>query len=285
VIPAAALAQGVSLRDCPIEGRLVVGSGGVGAHIPSPGDSVLAGGVAAIDQPSGQLVLTTDANGTVTAADGLLQAGSTSTCTQYCDPCAYRAYDTEFAHESDNHTWRFNSSTTPARNSITNARDAIVTAATNLVNGYNNCNLNYPIGASHNYAGDTTQRANIANDATCASTFPDGYNRVNFGTLTTFIAVTCTAWHNNGLAIGEIYEADIKIADGTLWDANGGVCATGEYDLQTVLTHEWGHAYGLLHVDETTNRYATMSPKVATCSTRERTLGYGDWLGLDSIYP
>jgi predicted Zn-dependent protease len=53
------------------------------------------------------------------------------------------------------------------------------------------------------------------------------------------------------------------------------------YDLQSVATHEFGHALGLGHVS---NPSLTMHHFAPYCSTAPRTLGRGDVRGLRALY-
>lgn len=60
-------------------------------------------------------------------------------------------------------------------------------------------------------------------------------------------------------------------------------CAVqSEYDLQSVATHEWGHAFGMAH--ETSGQWETMYPYVNPCSYYWRSLGNGDWHGMEALY-
>ncbi|MGW1764472.1 matrixin family metalloprotease [Streptomyces sp. NPDC002073] len=54
-------------------------------------------------------------------------------------------------------------------------------------------------------------------------------------------------------------------------------------DIRSVGTHEAGHVFGMGHVGSGHNNL-TMYTNSYTCSTRARTLGKGDILGLRSIY-
>ncbi len=68
------------------------------------------------------------------------------------------------------------------------------------------------------------------------------------------------------------------------WFSNKPKSCTGAVDLESVMTHEWGHAFGLGDLEEEKHGNLTMSRGIPKCSTSVRTLGYGDWLGMYSLY-
>ena len=55
--------------------------------------------------------------------------------------------------------------------------------------------------------------------------------------------------------------------------------------LESVVTHELGHAYGLDHVSELSHGRLTMSRYIdGTCENQEAKLGLGDMKGLEALY-
>lgn len=62
------------------------------------------------------------------------------------------------------------------------------------------------------------------------------------------------------------------------------VSCTSRWDVQAVLTHEFGHSVRLGHVSEVNYPTMTMSPDIAKCSGTARTLGEGDVYGLPLLY-
>jgi hypothetical protein len=81
-----------------------------------------------------------------------------------------------------------------------------------------------------------------------------------------------------------MFEADIAISSKTMWFDTQDMpqdCDGVKYDLQSVMTHEWGHAFGLGHG---TGEYETMYAYTTACNTYKRSLGLGDFDGMDLIY-
>jgi hypothetical protein len=56
------------------------------------------------------------------------------------------------------------------------------------------------------------------------------------------------------------------------------------YDVENVATHEWGHIAGLDHVSQPQDACLTMYFMTTPEETEQRTLGWGDKLGLDALY-
>lgn len=62
-----------------------------------------------------------------------------------------------------------------------------------------------------------------------------------------------------------------------------GSCSN-KFELSGVLTHEFGHVFGLEHVAESTHQYLTMSTGSTPCSYADRSLGLGDYNNLNAHY-
>ncbi len=152
-----------------------------------------------------------------------------------------------------------------------------------MTNGINNCGFTeYDFAIHGSYQGTTSRYANINSAAQCTSNFPDGQNTVSWGPFnnTSTLALTCI---ENGSFNGmeTITEADIYIGSNVhMVDSLPSNC-TDQEDLQTIVTHEWGHAFGLAH--ETSGPDEVMYPTKPACALR-RHLGDGDWVGMASLY-
>ena len=68
------------------------------------------------------------------------------------------------------------------------------------------------------------------------------------------------------------------------WYASKPASCSGRYDLQGVLTHEGGHAFGLAHVSESSHPALTLSGAIGACDSSARTLGLGDVRALRQLY-
>jgi hypothetical protein len=178
--------------------------------------------------------------------------------------------------------WKFRAGTTPAANSKDNVETALVRAANAITGSRNDCGLDDRVSARNTYAGRTTRAPNInagATSITCGN--PDDVNVVGFGALPSpTLAVTCT-WSIGGTAV----ESDIVINKSVRWFAlavpDG---CTNRFGIQDVMTHEFGHAFGLAHVSETNHPTLTMSPRARACTNADFTLGLGDVRGLRALY-
>lgn len=146
------------------------------------------------------------------------------------------------------------------------------------------------MSATNSFAGDRLVDANIGTDGTCESFLAkDNINAVSFGDLPQgTLAATCS-WTVNYLFGKELVEADIKFnkVDHSWTTTPGSSSCSGQYDIQSVSTHEFGHVFGLRHVNiaEADHPDLTMSPASnGPCQASERTLGLGDILGLEESY-
>jgi matrixin/MG2 domain-containing protein/alpha-galactosidase-like protein len=107
----------------------------------------------------------------------------------------------------------------------------------------------------------------------------DQKNIVLFRNVSNGSALATTYWWSAGT---QMVDADIVIWDGgfTFYTGASG-CSSGAY-IEDVLTHEFGHALGMLH---TTVTDATMYPTYTLCSTMPRSLASDDIAGIESLYP
>jgi Matrixin len=160
-------------------------------------------------------------------------------------------------------------------------------ANTNLTQGINNCGFTQgAFEVKGAYSGTTSKFANINSASQCTSNFPDGQDTVSWGPFDTnhssTLAYTCYHWHTNANGYPAMDEADTYLGSNrSIVDSFPQNCSN-KYDLQSVMTHEWGHAYGLAH--ETSGADEVMYPTKFSCNDR-RHLGSGDYSGMASLYP
>ena len=129
------------------------------------------------------------------------------------------------------------------------------------------------------FDGRTDRRPSVTPKGTCGRT--DGTNVVGFGALPgDFLAITCI-WTVGG----RIVEADMKLDGAVAWATALEGCRD-RILLASVATHEFGHVFGLGHVGEAKHGLLTMSVRInGDCQPAETTLGLGDLIGLESLYP
>jgi hypothetical protein len=77
--------------------------------------------------------------------------------------------------------------------------------------------------------------------------------------------------------------ADIMIDTGDTLTTHLPSPCLNKWDLEGIVTHEFGHAYGMAHTGPGHGNL-TMQHEAQPCSTYARTLGLGDWLGMKKMY-
>lgn len=154
--------------------------------------------------------------------------------------------------------------------------------------GVNNCGLGDMSQAKIEFDGTTSAVPNAGAWGCSPKGATDGVSVVAWANLYSEelegspLAAACRWGHPAG-SHQEIDEADIVVSTYHTWTtAPNPLCPTLEYDLESTLAHEWGHVFGIDHV-ETQLRSQTMSPVQFACRKAHRTLGYGDMLGLASV--
>ena len=74
----------------------------------------------------------------------------------------------------------------------------------------------------------------------------------------------------------------ITIDTGDVWSVGA---VAGAFDVQNVLTHEFGHVAGLDHVNAPKDGLLTMYKLAGEEEIQKRDLGIGDVLGMTALYP
>lgn len=317
VIPAAALENGHATSRCDISGRIVRGrllsvvvppnGQGVAAHasgeVPADADELIvehrdgrvqargafqdghhAQGAGAAHAPSGAAPASGRPDDSSTqlpgdASDGEnVPAGADQACSQF----AYLHLDRK---ERDTHRWFFNHGSTPSYIAASNAAVAVSSGANWVTTGSNACGL--PTGgltSSHYYDGTTTR---LPSGQGTSCTTRDDVNVRGFRDLGGSLVALACSWTDFDV-VGQANE--LGESDHT-YDASRSNFVTslpsscsGKQDLASAATHEWGHTFGLGHVDETSYPYMTMSPLLPSCSTTARSLGRGDYQGMFERY-
>jgi hypothetical protein len=128
------------------------------------------------------------------------------------------------------------------------------------------------------FTNRTTRWANVSSGGGC--TGGDGQSTISFGSLPyPSVAMTCVYGVRNGVAS----EADIRVNTNARWALGLGACSGSELLLESVMTHEFGHVYGLGHTHS--SPWMTMAPLIRYCDAGPTTLGLGDLLGLEAKNP
>jgi len=176
--------------------------------------------------------------------------------------------------------WRYNPKKAVKHLPKKKVLQAIKRGGKNMAQGKTDCGIKKKIKASIAYQGTTKVRPNITKapgGANCG--IPDGKNTVGWGPIGgDSIGWTCLWWNGK-----RIIEADILLKPVKRWTIGVPKNCTSGVDLQSLVTHEWGHAFGLDHVSEA--HFNLVMPHIVEgCSLSDRTLGRGDYLGLKKLY-
>ena len=314
-IAATSLPDRVSLKNCDIAGRLIV-SGSVGLRVPRPGHGVSG---TAVGNPEMHLAISTSPDGVVNMHEGFESheahvtggGGPEEPCDKYslsgtclapCDDTNYSTLSPSANPEvKTSQNYKFKSSTTPSSMTVDQAIQHIKSGTKNIVTARNSCGLADVVGPTSAYKGTSSTGAQIYIDTGGAGsgddmhrcrTTSDGQNRVDFGKLIApTVGLACTWWTSSDGTHWFIASADIRLKKTAPWtltpDADD---CLNLIDIQGVMTHERGHAFGLGHTtpvaspNQYTHANQTMFPATFSCTSYARTLGKGDHTGLNFLY-
>jgi hypothetical protein len=305
-IKAVDLPQAVDEDKCPVAGRVIEDSTGIGTHLPLPGQGIfvevyMPDGLQEFtirNHPDGTFVLHDVGPEPLAASAGDTPSGN-YTAQAIPDGCNDSGHSPDPANQGlriiGEDRWRFNASSTPGYMSVANVEDALRRAGTNVSHVQNPCGIGDGVGAELHYSGRIRDSVNIPADRFYCPTSGDARSVVGFGNLarqpdgTRTLAITCR-WdrHLDGYTQDDIYESDTRLnkGDGVDWTAKITSSCSGRYDVEGIMTHERGHHFGMNHVSEDLHPYQTMSTILeGPCQGSERSLGRGDAKGLNEKYP
>lgn len=302
---------GLNVIDCGLIGLEIVHD--VGAldmivQIPFPGERTtlvadgthaLAGGVFAVEVDPAGAVSYPEAGDNAASSSltdlslaglseeaALLLADGSSAETDPCKDKANRPFGPKWKTKP---TWFINQAGRPSNISAADAEGQIRQGKNNVSGANNNCGRADNVNRDADYGGTTTVSPDISSNPSAGTVkcTPNGdsISVVGFGpTPTNILGFNCNRISSTD---GDAYRGgDILISNNPntfVLDGNAVGCVN-RYDLQALVTHEFGHFFGLNHVSESKHGTLTMSPKLGACTRAERTLGLGDLLGLESLY-
>lgn len=155
---------------------------------------------------------------------------------------------------------------------------------------------NYWINPSNDYgfsAGNVvaniTVSANTWDSQTSAAVFSyqgtttmsagkrDGYNVVAWGRYRAGVIAVTYIWYSGS----HILETDTRMNTLYGWSLSG---EAGKFDVQNIMTHEFGHWAGLNDLYSNADYWLTMYGYAGYGETYKQTLGLGDVLGLEAWY-
>jgi len=286
IIDAALLPDVVDQDLCPVAGRTIVDHE-VGTMVPEPGESVFAEAMSpegnqqlvVINPPGDRLLLQE-----VGTEDEERGAGTLATRggPAACSDSHYNSWNSRLNNYI---RWYFNQRTTPSHMSKFAVSTAMKRAGTNVSRVQDDCGVPDNVPAVLKYVGTTKQSVNMGTGGVCGAN--DHKSVVGFGDLPGgYTGKACVwAWIQDGP--DRINSSDVRLnKEDYSWTAKVTRSCRGRQDVESTMTHERGHTFGLGDVSESSHPNLTMSSgSNGPCQTSERTLGRGDAIGLNRKYP
>jgi hypothetical protein len=281
-IAASSLGRGATAPGCSLVGR-VVSDGHVFVVVPPPGMSVAGEGVGRHGESRSLRV--TNSGTTVRAVSGTAAGAGSGAAPARAARAAGACRDRTFHLEG--HKWRaplryrINLGRMPSRYSRKIVTQQIKFANSNMRKGRNSCGKPRLKTPTSHFLGGTSARPNIdPGPSAVGCGKANGKNVVGFGNLPGgLLGWTCYWW----FAGGRMGAADIMIDTSRALVTHLPASCSNKWDFEGIVTHEWGHAYGMGHTGSG-HPNLTMQHTLRACSPYARSLGLGDWLGMKKMY-
>lgn len=136
--------------------------------------------------------------------------------------------------------------------------------------------------AEETWDGFITTRTFARNDTTSQTNPCTGLpNKVVWASIDGAGNVLATASVCRNVATKAIGGFVVKVDTGDSWSIGG---SPTTFDVENVLSHEWGHVAGLDHTNAPKDGCLTLYRFAGLGETQKRTLGLGDKLGMNKLY-
>lgn len=287
-ISASALPETVRLERCPV-GERVIRDNGIGTVLPDPGQSIYVDALT-IDG-SQELEVTRYRDGTIEleyvgdeTAQREPEIGVAASGPGQCADDHYNNLDRKVYADLK---WYFNPRTIPGELSRKGAKRAVSKGTANIAGVQDACGIRDRVPYRMVYQGSTRDSAELGTGGNCTGN--DGTTVVSFGTLPdSALAVLCTVTvDERGENNDRVKWSDLMLNKAHYnWTTRPTArSCRGKYDVESTVTHERGHTFGLAHVSESDHGNLTMSDRSnGPCQSSERSLGRGDAKGLNNKY-
>jgi hypothetical protein len=277
-IPIGSLAAAVH-SGCSLVGRMVT-DGRISVMVPPVGMSVAGDGLGTHGEVRGLTV--TNTGTTVRAvrdSAGATSLGRTSSARRGSPPaCKDRTSNLEGPKWKTGLRYHVNLQGMPGRLHQNKVVKQIRIANGNMRKGRNTCGKPHLKTPASHFVGRTKAKPNIgAGGPSCRR--GNSRNVVGFGNLPGGLLGWTCYWFFGSRMAG----SDMLIDNGPNLVTNLPKNCTNKWDFEGTVTHEWGHAYGLAHTGSGHDNL-TMQHILSPCSTYARTLGLGDWIGMNKMY-
>lgn len=268
---------------CALTGRTVT-AGRVSVVVPPAGFSAAGDGVGRHGVVRGLTV--TNTGSTVRAVREAAPPATTArpSAARASNPpaCKDRTFHLEHHKWHSHLRYRINLQKMPERFHKKTVTKQIRAANVNMRKGRNTCHKHHLKTPTSRYLGHTRVKPNVSSNSSSVSCGHfNAKNVVGFGQLPGGLLGWTCYWYNT--RSGRMVAADMKIDNGHYLTTHLPSSCTNKWDFEGTVTHEWGHAFGMAHTGNG-HQNLTMQHLLAPCSTYARTLGLGDWLGMNKMY-